>query len=342
MASGERASAARSRRAVLPLAGLVALCGTAGRSEDAPTLVHRQRYSMGTMVDVLVYHPRPDDARRAAEAALAEILRLEQVMSHYRADSDLSALMRNAGSGLTRTHPDLYDVISQALEMSSRSSGAFDITIGPLLRVWTRARDEGRTPDAAEIDAARRCVGYDGIELARPDLVGLRSACMELDLGGIGKGYAVDRALAVLKSRGIRHALVNAGGSSIAAIGHPPGQRGWPVALDLGQPAAVLLTDGAISTSQQAVRSTRAGPAGDIIDPRTGAPAGYPGRVSVTAASATLSDALSTTLILLPPEAAVLLLEGFDGVSAMWFAADGRQEAAYRDHLVQFSTTGPR
>ncbi len=115
--------------------------------------------------------------------------------------------------------------------VSRRTGGVFDVTIAPLLKAWKRAKLEGRPPSAADIAAARRCVGYDKIETSSPDRIRFRADCVEIDLGGIGKGYAVDRAIALLKAAGINSALVNGGGSSIASIGAPPGAHGWPVRL---------------------------------------------------------------------------------------------------------------
>jgi thiamine biosynthesis lipoprotein len=221
--------------------------------------------------------------------------------------------------------PSLHDVLRTSIEFSRRSGGRFDVTIAPLLRVWKGA--DGRPPDPDAIAAARRCVGYDRIELSA-DGIRLLSDCLELDLGGIGKGYAVDRALAILRSEGMRRALVNAGGSSIAAIGAPPGQRGWPVLLgDAEHGETILLTGGrSVSTSQQDPSK----PFGEIIDPASGSPAAGGHSVSVIAPNATASDALSTTVLILPVEEAKALLNTFPGVSAVWISPDGRKRAAFR------------
>jgi FAD:protein FMN transferase len=329
MGCSDRMGTAAASWSAAPLLVAVLLPQPCLRAEAPVDLVHRQGYAMGTMVDVLVRHERRDLAGKAADAALAEILRLERVLSHYRADSDLSALLRSAGRGFVRTHPDLYDVIRRSLAVSARSSGAFDITIRPLLRLRAAARDEGRLPSAGEIERARRCVGYGKVDARAPDRVRLLADCVEIDLGGIGKGYAVDRAIAVLRSAGVRHALVNAGGSSIAAIGHPAGRRGWAVAAAGDERSAILLSDGALATSQHGVAPGRSGPAEGIVDPRTGAAPAYTGSVTVTAPDAALCDALSTALILLPRDAGVRLVRefAFAGVSAMWHSADGRLDA---------------
>lgn len=295
--------------------------------------IHQQRYCMGTMFDIVVYHSSRADAERAVAKAFDEILRLDRVLSHFKPDSDLSKLVREAPGAFVAVEPSLYEVLQQSIDFSRRSGGTFDVTIAPLLRTWKDAHAGGRRPSDADIAAARRCVGYEKLELRAPDRVRLGSDCVEIDLGGIGKGYAVDRAMTVLKVAGIRHALINAGSSSIAAIGAPPGRAGWPVRLgaSVSGRTTLLLRDASISTSQQNVLpfASEAGSFGEILDPRTGAPAESPAAVSVVGASATVSDALSTTLLMLSTDESRKLLEQFADVSALWISA-GELQSSYR------------
>ena len=311
--------------ALMPLAPLSA-------TAQAPTLVHQQRYAMGTMFDVVVYHPARADAERAAERALDEVVRLDEVMSHFKPGSDLSRLIRD-GRGFVSVEPSLYDVIQRSLVYSRRSGGKFDITISPLLRLWKKAYAHGRTPAPAELSQARGCVGYDRIETELPDRIRIASDCVEIDLGAIGKGYAVDRAIDVLRASGIRDALVNAGSSSIASIGAPPGLSGWPVALGatVAGRRTLLLRDASISTSQQDARLLPSGQQGfgDIIDPQAGAPVEGRTIVSVVAPRATESDALSTTLLMLPDTDGARLLAQFEHVSAFWISRAGDLRSAY-------------
>jgi len=285
---------------------------------------HRQRYAMGTMFDVLVYHESSVVAGRAAEKALDEVVRLDRILSHFDKDSDLSRLVRDGRAGFVRVDPNLYEVLEQSLRISQLSSGKFDVTIGPLVQIWKQARLENRVPSDAELAQAKRCVGFDKIELRAPDQVRLNSDCSALDLGGIGKGYAVDRAIAILRTCGITNALINAGSSSIAAMGAPPNREGWLVNLSSASDGPTLfLKDTSISTSQQPDQS------GDIVDPQAAAPIRSRVTVSVIAPSATLSDALSTAVLLLPVEASRQLLTRFEGVSAYWVSADGRLEGSH-------------
>jgi thiamine biosynthesis lipoprotein len=286
-------------------------------SETLP-LVHRSRYAMGTVFDIAVYHSSRTEAERAVAAAMDEIERLDRVMSNFKSDSDLSRLVRDGRTGFVRVDPTLYSVIETSVELSKQSHGVFDITVGPLVRLWKQAREADRVPSETEIAAARRCVGYEQIELSAPDRIRLRSDCLELDLGAIGKGYAVDRAIALLAASGIQHATVDAGTSSIAAIGHPPDRAGWPVTVGA---RTVMLRNESVSTSQQA---------GEIIDARTGAPVKTTVAVSVVAPTATMTDALDTTLVLLSIDEGKRLLAAYPNVSAFWIG-DGRQlKAEYR------------
>ncbi|MGH9373181.1 MAG: FAD:protein FMN transferase, partial [Vicinamibacterales bacterium] len=301
-------SGKRPARAV----ALLMLLGSPSLVAEPLPAVHQQRYCMGTMFDIVAYHSPSAEAERAIVKAMEEILRLDQVLSHFKSDSDLSRLVREGRGRFVRVDPRLFEVIQESLALSRRSNGKFDVTIAPLLKAWKRAQADGHRLSAADISEARRCVGYEKIQVEPPDRIRLASDCLEIDLGGIGKGYAVDRAMAVLKSAGIRHALVNAGGSSIAAIGAPPDRTGWPVSLGarVAGRETLLLSETSISTAQQ--RSTPfvfdSGSFGEILDPQTGAPTTNRMAVRVVAPTATVSDALDTTLVMLSIEEGVKLL----------------------------------
>lgn len=306
----------------------------AGVPAEELLAVQKQRYSMGTIFEIIAYHPDRPGAERAVQKALDEVDRLDGVMSHFKPESDLSTLNREGGRGFVTVGASLFDVIEQAIEFSRQSNGAFDVTIAPVLRTWKDAYAAGRTPSPEKLARARECVGYEKIQTRAPNRIRFLSPCVALDLGGIGKGYALDRAVDILKSAGIRHALVNGGGSSIAGIGNPPGQRGWPVKLSagVGGRRTLLLRDESISTSQQTTSLLAADPvaAGEIIDPRRGAPTAHRTAVSVVARSATVADALSTTMLLLSGEAGTRMLQQYPEVSALWISPAGRLEAAYQ------------
>jgi FAD:protein FMN transferase len=322
----------------------LALCGTVGAavlSAGAPALHEQQRFVMGTMFRVVVYDESPAAAGRAVGAALAEIVRLDAVMSHYKADSELSRLNREAAAGAVAVDPSLYQVVEESLAYSRLSGGRFDVTIGRLLRTWKDAHAAGRSPSASEIEEAAHCVGYQHVELMPPDRVRFGTGCLELDLGAIGKGYAVERALTVMRAHGIRDAMVNAGGSTIGAIGAPPGERGWPVLIgaSVSGSRTVLLRDESLSTSQQSLTSPIAGRVrfGEIMDTETRAPLLDNVSVSVVARSATDADALSTTLLLMSIEEGRALLEQLPAVSAFWISPAGELRAVRRASQLELA-----
>ena len=294
---------------------------------QAPKPVHRQRFAMWTVVDIVAYHPARSEAEAAVGKALDEIERLDEVLSNYEAESDVSKLVREGRNKAVVVDPSLFEIIEKSTDLSRRSGGKFDATIGPLLKVWKSAKEQQRKPTAEEIAAARRCVGYEKIEMSPPDRILIRSECVEIDLGGIGKGYAVERAMNILKAAGIRNAVINAGSSSIAAIGSPPGSKGWPVRFieSAAGNRSLLLKDTSISTSEQT---------GSILDPSTGNPTSERMTVSVIAPSATLSDGLSTTLLLMSIEDGKKLLSGYENVSAFWIAPGGQVSASYGESRV--------
>jgi thiamine biosynthesis lipoprotein len=223
--------------------------------------------------------------------------------------------------------PSLFEVIVRSLEFARMSDGRFDITVGPLVRSWRTAYEEGRLPSMDEVQAASRCVGHAKVRVQEPDLVRLDSRCMSLDLGGIGKGYAVDRAMRVLEAAGISDAVVNAGGSTIAAIGTAPGEEGWPVRIGSGDSEAdiVWVRDAALSTSSQErmVYAHGAGVFGEIVDPQRSAPSDTRLTVSVVAATAMDADALSTTLLLSSMAEGEALLAQVPGAAAVWATPNG-------------------
>ena len=303
--------------------------------------VHERKYAMGTVFDIVVYSGAPRHAAAAINKAFQEIVRLDGVMSNFKSDSDLSRLNRGAHFHTVSVVPDLYAVIADSQRYSRLSAGKFDITVGPLTDLWKRAMRGGSVPTTAQLRTLEPCVGYNKIELIPPRSIELHSSCLRIDLGAIGKGYAVDRAIAVLRAQGIHCALVDAGGSTMYGMGTPPGQPGWPVTLrDPSHQvhARVLLHNTAVSTSEQSAPSLLSGKrAGHIVDPATGLPLNTEYAVSVLARNATAADALSTTLLLVGPQRGRRLLSRGAGTSAIWISPQGQTiTAGQRD--IQFQT----
>lgn len=304
--------------------------------DQAPLPVLRRHYAMGTVFEIVTYRTDSVEASQVMGQAFQEIDRLEQVMSLYKPASELSRLNRTAHLQAQTVSPDLYQVIHESLYYSELSDGAFDITAGPLAERWKAVGRGEQPPSPAEEKRLRCGVGYRQVELIPPDRIRFRSSRVVVDLGAIGKGYAVDRAAAVLRSGGIESALINAGGSTFCAIGCPPGRSGWLV--HLCDPSArvgphVLLHENSVSTSQQTPPGLLGMPSyGHIIDVIAGEPLESAAAVSVVAESATASDALSTAFLIMGPTKGRDLVKKSTNVAAVWIAAEG---------LPQTVTSGP-
>lgn len=300
------------------------------RSSENQLLVYKKKYIMGTVFEIAAYDQTSEHASVAMESAFQEIVRVDNLLSNYKSDSALSSLNRSAHFHEEEVPRDLYRVVEESVRFSRLSGGKFDISIAPLVDLWKAAIAGYAAPSLAKQEAARACVGYDKIELIPPDRIAFHSSCMRLDLGAIGKGYAVDCAAEVLRSSGIRNALINAGGSTILAMGSPPGQGAWLV--HLRDPSRqvdpqVMLHDESVSTSEQTAASLLgADTAGHIIDPDTGTPLRTEFAVSVTAATGMLSDALSTTSLLLGPVKGKELVQRMPDASAIWISRDAQME----------------
>lgn len=298
--------------------------------------VLKRHFAMGAVFEIAVHQANAAQASQAIDQAFQEIDRLEQMMSIYKPESELSRLNRTAHLQTQTVSPDLYQVIERSLHYSELSEGAFDVTAGPLAERWKAVGRGERTPSPAEEERLRRNVDYRQVELILPNRIRFHSAQLAVDLGAIGKGYAVDRAAAVLRSCGIESALINSGGSSFYAMGCPPGQPGWRV--HLCDPSAqldpqVLLKDSSVSTSKQTPPSVLGLPSfGHIIDTIVGEPLKSETAVSVVAETAMASDALSTALLLMGPSKGKNLVERLSNVAAVWISPEG---------LSRTATSGP-
>jgi len=248
--------------------------------------------AMGTTFSVVLYGDDRSHLEHAARLALDEARRIDALISNYQPASEWSEVNRDAASRPVHVSRESFGLIEDCVRYSERSDGAFDITVGPLVKAWGFFKDEGRLPAPAAIAAARERVGASKLMLDA-DAATIRFAVpgMELDPGGIGKGYAVDRMTVVLRQQGVRDALVSGGGSSVYGMGAPPDEpRGWPVSIrspdDARHTAAtVYLHELSISTSGSYEKFFRAGGKvySHIMDPRTGYPAETSGAVSVVA-----------------------------------------------------------
>ena len=293
------------------------------------------RLSMACVYAIEAYGPDAAALPRIAEAAFDEVDRIDRLMSHYKADSALSRVNREAARRPVAVDAELYDLIAEAMRYNRESQGAFDITVGPLMKAWGFFGGEGRLPSDEALAAARRRVGASHVVMNPAHrTIAFDQPGVELDLGGIAKGYAVDRAIALLKQRGVRAALVSAGGSTLYALGAPPGRDGWDVTIQ--DPAdsrrvarRMTLRDRALSIAGSSEKSFEAGGVtyAHIMDPRTGRPVEGLLSVAVLTRTGTAGDALDNALFVMGPERGQAYLKTLPDTEAFFFlpAAGGAQ-----------------
>jgi len=261
----------------------VAVAGPVQAADDPGLLrVEKSAAVMGSTYSVELYGRDRAQLEEAADAALDEARRLDDLLSNYKPESEWSQINQRAALGPLKVSREMYQLLSACLEYSRESDGAFDISVGQLMKVWGFYKGTGHLPHTAEVAAALTKVGYRHVHLdAAAQTVRFDRPGIELDPGGIGKGYAVDRIVDILKRKGIGIALVAASGSSIYGMGAPPSSpQGW--AVDIRDPwnhektvATVYLKDMSMSTSGSYEKFFRAEGKiyAHIMDPRTGYPA---------------------------------------------------------------------
>ena len=197
--------------------------------------------AMATRFEIVLHGDKPASLRAAAEEALEEIERLEAQLSLFRPSSEIAHLNARAAKEPVRVSPALFALLQRARKLSEEAAGAFDITIAPLVRCWGFRDGTGHLPDPAALAAVRATVGMSLVQLDPGNLtVRFLRAGVLLDLGAIGKGYAVERAAEILREAGVTSALIHGGTSTVEAIGHPPDAETWKIAVatPLGAPAS--------------------------------------------------------------------------------------------------------
>lgn len=282
---------------------------------------------MGTTFDVAAYGADGEFLAAVINEVFEEIDRLEQQMSKFRYDSEISHINRNAARRRIMVEPKLFGLIQYALRVSTETSGAFDVTIGPLMKSWGFFRHQGRVPGDAEVAQVLKSTGHAHVKTdAAARTVWFDREQVELDLGAIAKGYAIDRAVDILRGYGVASALVSSGMSSIYALGSPPGGRGWEIKLrdpfDAAKAAdTILLKNCSISTSGNYVRFFKLDGKtySHIINPATGWPAEGMLSTAVASVNATESEALSTAFYVLGPERAAGILAARPNLSVVYY-----------------------
>ena len=302
--------------------------------------LHRFEFThpaMGTLFTITLYAPDPSLAEAAAKAAFHRIDALEDIMSDYQADSELMRLCDQPFGNPVPVSADLFDVLQHAQKIAQLSDGAFDMTIGPCVRLWRFSRKRKTLPTAAELAAAKEAVGWRKLRLdPHARTVTLLVPNMRLDLGGIGKGYAADQSLQLLKGRGIDRALVAASGD--IAIGNPPpGLPGWKVGITAfgsrtNQASCTLVLHNAgISTSGDTEQFIEIGGIrySHILNPLTGL--GLTNRIQATiiAPNATITDSLDTTVSILGVQRGLALVNSLPKTAALILTRDNGQDRIF-------------
>ncbi len=293
-----RSRSARSLVLFTLLAATVAAQTSHPPTSDASTPNQPlQRYEasasiMGSVYTIAAYGEHRGRMASAVRATFDEARRIDAFLSNYKTDSELSRINREAAAGPVEVSPEMARLLARCLDYSRQSEGAFDITVGPLMKTWGFFKGSGELPSSFAISRARKRVGY---RLLRLDVeartIEFRRAGVELDPGGIGKGYAVDRMADVLRQAEVTRAFISAAGSSLYAIGSPPDEpRGWYVRIRDPQTAEVTaaelyLKDESLSTSGSYEKffEIDGKTYSHIMDPRTGRSAEGVASVSVLA-----------------------------------------------------------
>ena len=298
-------------------------------------LFKKASLTMGTVFETTIYAPDKYVAEKTFNEVVQEINRLDYLMSNYKKESVLSELNRNASAEPAACNKELAGVIEQSLQYSDITDGAFDITIGPLMKKWGFFKKKGRIPGKEELESVLESVSYKNIIVEEKTIKSLaknpgtvktvffKNPGTRIDLGGIGKGYAVDKAISVLKQNGISSALINFAGN-IYTFGTPPGKDSWVIGLQHPRESEGLLgtfdiKDKAVSTSGDyekffIIEGKRYS---HIIDPRTGNPVKGIVSATIVTGNAARADALSTGVFVLGLEKGMDLIEQLSDVEGI-------------------------
>lgn len=278
--------------------------------EKSSEIVRLACRAMASRFEIVLHGEDPAHLRAAGEEALAEIERIDAQLTRFRATSTIGRINAGAGHSAVRVNARLFDLLTTCQCLYEETGGAFDITVGPLMQTWSTVHQSGRLPDGAALKEARSRTGMNLVELdAEAHTVRFTRPGVVLDLGAIGKGYAVDEAILILRDLGVESAFIHGGTSTMAAIGRPPEADAWIVAIphpdESGTSGDVLhtvpLRDAALSVSAVWGRKFIADDVsyGHVLDPRLGRPVASVQLAAVEMRCATPADALSTALLVM-------------------------------------------
>ena len=297
------------------------------RAADSLVRFEASHQAMGTTFTVVAYGSDSTYLQEVTAQVFQEIDDLDDQMSNYKPGSELSSINRDAARHAVIVEPGLFKLIHTSLQYSRESDGAFDITVGPLMKAWGFFRGRGHLPSKAEIARVLKEIGYQHVKLdASTRTIRFDKPGIEIDLGAIAKGYAVDHAVQILRDNGIKQALISSGTSSLYALGSPPGEKGWKISvrnpLEPSKAACVLrLQNFSLSVSGDYEKFFKLGGKiyAHIMDPHTGMPVENMLSTAVVSPSATDSDALSTSFFVEGPAPARNYLEHHPNLTAILF-----------------------
>jgi thiamine biosynthesis lipoprotein len=280
------------------------------------------------MIEISLIGDDEEQANKAAFQAFQEIRRIEHLMSPWIESSDVTLINRSAGDDGVKASPEIVEVIKRAQEISKLSGGGFDITVGPLVQLWRKAREKGIPPDTKEVKKVQSLVDYRDLIISGSGKVFLKKKEMATDLGGIAKGYAVDRAFELLKGLGYKNLVVNSGGDLRVGGSKPDGP--WSIGIQHSRDperimARISLSDTAVATSgdyekffiHQGKRYHH------ILNPKNGFPAEGCQSVTILYKDCMMADALATAVFVLCPGKGYSLCDRLEGVDFLIVDKEG-------------------
>jgi thiamine biosynthesis lipoprotein len=285
--------------------------------------------AMGTVIEITLIADDEEAANKASLQAFQEIKRIETLMSPWLDSSDVTRINRSAGKERVKVSPETFEVIQKAQEISELSEGGFDITIGPLTELWRKARKKKIPPSIEEVKEKLGLVNFKNIETDQEGKVFLKKKDMAIDLGGIAKGYAVDRAFELLKSLGYRNLIINAGGD--LRVGGLKNNQPWSIGIQNPRESQKLLAR--ISVSDMAVATS-----GDyerffnyegkryhhIFNPKDGFPTEGCQSVTIVTKDCITADGLATAVFVLGAEKGYSLCQKLEGVDCIIVDKEGK------------------
>jgi thiamine biosynthesis lipoprotein len=301
---------------------------------------------MGTVLELTLVGPDAEALEGALARLFAEVARLEALLSDWDPTSEVGRLNASAGRGRRSVAPEVAELLGRSRALTRLTRGSFDVTVGPLVSLWREAGLHAELPARAALASALRRVGGEGIFVGADGSVALPEGA-SVTLGGVAKGYALDRLLPLLGAAGVEAALLSFGESSTWALGAPPGASGWRLlarAPQGGFAGVLTLRDRALSVSGSfgSFSEIEGRRFGHVLDPRSGEPLEQESEALVVAPDATLAEALSKALLVLGAREGIALVDGLPGCEALLLDARGRgRRTRGWDAAVAWEPLGP-